>query len=333
MERSKAQYRAVFRPRDHTRVLVDSSTDPLRDSRLAAAPISWGVCEVPGWGFQLAPDQVLSEMAALGFRATESGPVGYLGSDPDSVGASLSRHGLRLVGGFLPVVLHDRARHDESVASARTTGSLLAAVGGSFLISAVVVDLVWSPRIPLSQAEWRAVYDGLARLDDVAQELHLTHVVHPHWGTLVENGDDVARVLDGSGSRLCLDTGHLVLGGMDPVSVAGDAGRRIAHVHVKDISGRIADRLRNGELTLVEAVQAGLFRPLGDGDAPIAGTVEMLERSGYTGWYVLEQDCALSTAEVSGEHGPTEDVRRSIAFIGSVLGADRESHVKEGVST
>ena len=39
--------------------------------RIAAAPISWGVCEVPGWGYQLGPEQVLAEMAAVGVRATE----------------------------------------------------------------------------------------------------------------------------------------------------------------------------------------------------------------------------------------------------------------------
>ena len=34
--------------------------------RLAGAPISWGVCEVPGWGLMLPPERVLGEMAALG---------------------------------------------------------------------------------------------------------------------------------------------------------------------------------------------------------------------------------------------------------------------------
>jgi inosose dehydratase len=311
----------------------NSPTGPNPNRRLAAAPISWGVCEVPGWGFQLVPDLVLSEMASLGIRATEAGPVGYLGRDPESVVAALTRHLLQLIGGFLPVVLHDHARLPDSILAARAAGSVLKAAGASFLISAVVVDPDWSPRVSLSDAEWRAVFDGLARLDELAADLELTHVVHPHWGTLVQDGPDVARMLDGSESLLCLDTGHLVLGGLDPVAVADEARGRIAHVHVKDVDGQVAARLRSGELTLVEGVQAGLFRPLGDGDAPIAGTVESLERSGYKGWYVLEQDCALPTAEVPDVKGPTEAVRRSIAFIRSVLDADRESHVKEGVST
>jgi len=76
--------------------------------RLAAAPISWGVCEVPGWGLQLSPDRVFAEMVALGITATELGPQGWLPIDGHRAKAVLDRHGLRLVGGFVPVVVHER---------------------------------------------------------------------------------------------------------------------------------------------------------------------------------------------------------------------------------
>ena len=290
---------------------------PLLD-RLAGGPISWGVCEVPGWGAELAPDRVLSEMRSLGLRATEAGPDGYLGADPDEVVALLERHGLRLVGGFLPVVLHDPAEHETSVAAAHRIAALFEAAGASFLISAAVVDLDWSPRVPLSDTEWRSVFVGLARLDEAAADHGLTHVTHPHWGTLVEQREDVERVLEGSDVLLCLDTGHLVLGRTDPVWLAGAARERIAHVHLKDVAGDVASRLLRAELTLVPAVQSGLFRSLGEGEAPIADTVRTLEQSGYDGWYVLEQDCALLSADIPPGTGPIEDVRRSIAFLRSV---------------
>ena len=50
--------------------------------RIAGAPISWGVCEVPGWGHQLAPARVLAEMHEVGLAATEFGPEGFLPEDP-----------------------------------------------------------------------------------------------------------------------------------------------------------------------------------------------------------------------------------------------------------
>src|SRR5438270_9259532 len=78
--------------------------------RIAGAPISWGVCEVPGWGHQLAPARVLAEMRDSGLVATEFGPDGFLPDAPDRKAAVLAEHGLAAVGGFVPVVLHDPGR-------------------------------------------------------------------------------------------------------------------------------------------------------------------------------------------------------------------------------
>jgi inosose dehydratase len=293
-----------------------SSTYP----RVAAGPISWGVCEVPGWGAELRPERVLSEMAALGLRAAEAGPDGYLGQDPDAIVALLERYSLILVGGFLPVVLHDRAEHRDSMESAHRVGALFEAAGASYLVSAVVVDLDWSARIPLSDSQWDAIFEGLGRLDEVAAEHGLTHVAHPHWGTLVESADDVTRLLEGSDVLLCLDTGHLVLGGTDPALLASSAGNRVGHVHLKDVARETADKLRTDQLEYVPAVQAGLFQPLGLGSAPVKETIQALEDGGYDGWYVLEQDVALPSADIPEGTGPIQDVRRSIEFLLPLVG-------------
>ena len=74
--------------------------------RIAGAPISWGVCEVPGWGYQLGPDKVLAEMREVGLAATELGPEGFLPGEPDAMAKVLSEHHLLAVGGFTPTVLH-----------------------------------------------------------------------------------------------------------------------------------------------------------------------------------------------------------------------------------
>jgi inosose dehydratase len=79
--------------------------------RLAAAPISWGVCEVPGWGWQMDSGTVLAQMREVGVRATEFGPDGFLPADPQAKAAVLHDAGLQAVGGFVPVILHDPA-HD-----------------------------------------------------------------------------------------------------------------------------------------------------------------------------------------------------------------------------
>jgi inosose dehydratase len=300
--------------------LVSSIVD-----RLAGGPISWGVCEVPGWGEELPPDRVLSEMRQLGITATEAGPDGYLGHDAAEVRVVLHRHGMQLVGGFLPLVLHDRTAHGESLSTAKRVATLFAETGARFLVTAVVGDLSWPPRFTLSDEQWENVFEGLARIDDLAAEHGLTQVLHPHWGTLVERREDVWRVLGQSDVLFCLDTGHLVVGGTDPAELARAGGDRIAHVHLKDVRETVARRLRNGEIGTVEAVQEELFRPLGTGDAPVAETVAALEAEGYSGWYVLEQDCALPTAEIPDGRGPIEDVRRSIAFLTELSSVSLES--------
>jgi len=285
-------------------------------SRIATAPTSWGLCEVPDWGVQLPPERVLPEMKELGFDATEAGPDGYLGQTADEMRELLDRYELRLVGGFLPLVLHERGARADALEKAGRVASRFREAGGSFLVSAVVVDEDWSPRVPLSRDDWRRIVEGLARVDEIASEHGLTQVLHPHWGTLVERRDDVERVLDASEVLFCLDTGHLALGGTDPAWFASEAAARVAHAHVKDYTETVGARLRAGTIELVPAVKAGLFRPLGQGDAPVATAVRALEESGYRGWYVLEQDVSVAEGQ---EAGPAEDVSASLEYLLSVL--------------
>jgi hypothetical protein len=87
--------RKPFRPR----------SDAAPHERLAAAPIAWGACEVPGWGPQLSAADVLGEMRALGLQATEAGADGFLPEDGDELARALAAYDLGLVGGFAPVVL------------------------------------------------------------------------------------------------------------------------------------------------------------------------------------------------------------------------------------
>jgi inosose dehydratase len=291
--------------------------DTIRE-RLAAGPISWGVCEVPGWGLQLETERVLGEMHQLGIAATEAGPDGYLGPDVDSVRKLLARHELQLVGGFLPVVLHDPAHLSASVEKVRRTAKLFAELGARFVNTAAVVDDDWSARSELATAQWDHLLAALPLVDDAAAEFGVVHALHPHWRTTVEQDADVTRVLEGSNVRICLDTGHLALGGSDPLEVARAFGDRVVHVHLKDVSASTAARLRAGELDLVGAVQQSLFRPLGAGDVGVGEVVLELERSGYRGWYVLEQDTAILDAAPDPGEGPIDDVRASIAYLEEV---------------
>jgi inosose dehydratase len=130
---------------------------------------------------------------------------------------------------------------------------------------------------------------------------------------MIESMAEVQHVLDGSTVPLCLDTGHLLIGGTDPVELARAHPGRVAHTHLKDVDGSWAGKVRAGDASYTSAVAAGMYRPLGQGDVDIAAIVATLEAAGYDGWYVMEQDTILAGEPV--DEGPVVDVRASIAFL------------------
>ena len=291
---------------------------PPLTERISGAPISWGVCEVPGWGLQLSVDRVLGEMQGLGLRETELGALGWLPTDVDELQQTLDAHGLRVVAAFVPLVCHEPARRQEALDSATETAELLEAVGADTFVTAVVTDPSDWRHVPMSAAQWDHLFSMLDEIEGITGEHGLSQVVHPHVNTLVETDDEVERLLEGSHVSICLDTGHLTIGGADPLELAGTASSRVGLVHLKDVRTAVAGRLNAGELDLMAAVQAGLFAPLGDGDVPIADIVTTLERNGYGGRYVLEQDVALTEGEPPAGEGPVRDVAKSVAYLRTV---------------
>jgi inosose dehydratase len=284
--------------------------------RIAGAPISWGVCEVPGWGYQLPADQVLSQMSEIGLSATELGPDGFLPADPVELATTLAAHNLQAVGGFTPFVLH-RVDVDPMVELDRLLPGFTATRAGVMVMSADSGRTGYDSRPDLDPEGWLRLLRNLDRVAALAAEHGIRAVLHPHVGTMVETGTDVQRVLEGSSISLCLDTGHLLIGGTDPTVLAGQVPDRIAHTHFKDVDLTYARKVRAGRLTYTEAVREGMYRPLGEGDVDVAAIVEHLRGSGYDGWYTLEQDTILT--ELPTGEGPVADVRTSADYLRSLL--------------
>ncbi len=280
--------------------------------KIAGAPISWGVCEVPGWGYQLSPDRVLTEMGQAGLTATELGPEGFLPTETDALVALLDSYGLACVGGFVPVVLF-KEDHDPVEDLAGPLESLVAAGAGVVVLAAATGSDGYDERPVLDETQWATLLSNLDRLAEVVSARGLKAVLHPHVGTMVEKRAEVDRVLAGSTIPLCLDTGHLLIGGTDPLELALEVPGRIEHAHLKDVDAALAAKVQAGELTYTQAVAAGMYVPLGAGDVNIAGIVKALEDNGYDGWYVMEQDNILD-GEPEGD-GPLADVLASVAYL------------------
>lgn len=298
--------------------------------KIAAAPISWGVCEVPDWGHQMDPERVLTEMAELGLEATEFGPEGFLPADPKAKAELLAGHGLTAVGGFVPLVLHE-PDHDP-LPQVRTELASYAAAGATTLILSAASGQDGYDACPeLDQAGWDTLLANLERIRAHAAEQGVTAVLHQHAGTVVETPEDVQRVLEGSEIGFCFDTGHLFIGGTDPVAFAAEHADRILHVHMKDVSLSHAQRVRAGESTYYDEVVAGMYRPLGEGDIDIAAIVSSLLDAGYNGWFTLEQDNVVSSEPEPGK-GPVADAAASLAYLHQLATAHRArpAHRAEG---
>jgi inosose dehydratase len=287
--------------------------------RLAGAPVSWGVNDVPNWGVTLPPERVLSEMQDLGLKASELGVLGYLGDKPAEVKAKLERFGLGCVGGFVALPLWDERRRHETEQLAERAAHLLAGTGGTYFVTAVVTDEAWSAPFEPGDEHWRAIAEGLELVGEVCERFGLRQVLHPHVGTLVESARHIAAILERCEVAFCLDTGHFSIGGADPMAFARQHAGRVGLVHLKDVDLSLAPAVLEHKIGMLEATRAGLFRPLGQGSVDIAGTVAVLEAAGYSGWYVLEQDTAIDEADADSAD-PASEVAASIDYLRRVTG-------------
>lgn len=287
--------------------------------QLAGAPISWGVCEANGWGYQLDPARVLTEMRECGITATELGPDGYLPQDARALAALLATYELTLCGAFVPLVLHKRDRLASSYEKAKRQANVLAELGAeNFVLATPAEEGDYDQRDPMD-ANAKAVFaESLPAIAKIVQSFGLQMVVHPHAGTMFETPSDLDFLLGETEVNLCLDTGHIVVGGGDPLQVATSAGSRVKHVHLKDCDAASAARIRSGLSTYSAEVKTGMYRPLGQGDAQIAEVIRFLDSIDYQGKLVLEQDVMLANEPAEGE-GPIKAVIQSINFLKTLI--------------
>jgi inosose dehydratase len=217
--------------------------------RVAGAPISWGVCEVPGWGYQMEAERVLDEAAGIGLTALEAGPDGFLPGESEEMANLLSRYGLELVRGFVPAVLHRPQARDSELASVERQAGLFAAAGaGVLVLAAAAEEEGYEESVSLEDDDWDELFATLAMVEEIGARHGLSVVLHPHYGTEIESPEQVQRFLEGCDTGLCLDTGHSMVGGGEPVELTESAAGRIRHVHLKDVDRDLAQRVVSGTL-------------------------------------------------------------------------------------
>jgi inosose dehydratase len=273
---------------------------------VANAPVSYGAFELTVGIDPHVPagEAVLDEVADAGYAGIDLGPVGYLGSGAQ-LGQRLAARGLGLAGAYLEMPYSDpvalRAMMPQLDELLDTFDAVRGDVPGPpprpTLADASSDERRARPgqgasdhALGLDDAAWRRFVVGLASVVERCRERGYEPTFHHETGTYVEAPWEIERVLELSDIGLCLDTGHLLLGGGDPLTALRTWGARINQVHLKDarrivMAQIVADGAATNEIWEREA-----FPPLGAGDLDADGVVSELVRMGYQGWLVVEQD-------------------------------------------
>lgn len=124
-----------------------------------------------------------------------------------------------------------------------------------------------------SEDDYLRLGASLDLVTDIAEGFGLTASYHPHLTTIVENPDEISKIMDLTRIGFCPDTAHLAAGGGDPAAVIRAHSDRIRHVHLKDFRP--------------EPFQ---FLPLGEGDLDFPDIIRAVQESGYDSWLLVELD-------------------------------------------
>jgi len=273
--------------------------------RVGSAPVSFGVYGGADPDWPSLPDDMFDAIAAAGYRGSELGPPGFLGT-PDETAERMATHALTTIGAYAPVQLaasdevitRDLARIEQSCIELATCGGgllILADEGSELLLSHPARS---DRELALDDAGWRRLAANTERALELAGRHELGLTFHPHISTFIESPWEIERLLELSPVNLTIDTGHLQLAGGDPTACLKAWRDRVDHVHLKDVREGVLADAKAQRLTDFDAWWGEVCVPFGEGDVDLEGFLDELVGGGYDGWIVIEQDRrTLETAD------------------------------------
>ena len=273
----------------------------------------WGISDVPDWGHQIDTERVLSEAVAIGENTITAGPPGFLPDRSDQAKPLLRRHRLRVVAGQVQAILHHHDIRGSELAHIDGHAEWLSALGAEVLVLSAIPQRSGGSEhgIVLDNSGWAHLLNSIGSVQHVCARHKLRLAFQPRFGSTIQGPEDIERLLVGSDAGICVDLGHLILAGADPMEVLEFGAGRIQHVQLNDLDGDLAEQVREHGESYAEAVRMGLFKPLGEGIAKVDRFIEELRRSEYRGWYTLRQETRLPSAD----DRPLGGISRSLEYL------------------
>jgi inosose dehydratase len=205
---------------------------------------------------------------------------------------------------------------EDALSVARRTCRAIASAQGSVL---VIIDRPSGERAATAGrpeaskrpdgASWSAMLHAIDRIAAMGRSFGLRAAVHPHAGSYLEYDDEIERFVADSDVDLCLDTAHLAYSGAVSHEAIARYADRLAHVHLKDVDGVVLERVRQEEIGFREAVELGIFCPLGRGVVELGAVLSALAGARYQGFATIEQD------RVAGSGSPLQELAESVAAL------------------
>ncbi len=272
----------------------------MADLSIGNAPCSWGV------EFADAPSnppwrEVLRETREAGYDGIELGPVGYMPEDPQVVCEAVGALDLTIPAGVVFRPFHDPDEWETTRRDVLRTCQMLRAVSATVLVlidslhpqrSAVAGDSDAAARLePLAR---NGLHDRLREAARIGwEEFGLRTCMHAHAGGFVEYRDELDAVLDAIDPDLlgiCLDSGHSLYAGFDPVELLRQHGERVHYVHLKDLDTTVLAQAVVDRCGFYEACDRGVFCNFGRGAMDFDALGDTMREVGFTGWATVEQD-------------------------------------------
>ncbi|HUC57291.1 MAG TPA: TIM barrel protein [Streptosporangiaceae bacterium] len=253
--------------------------------KIGNAPVSYGAFEVTVGKREGVPSaaEVLDAVQAAGYEGIDLGPVGYLGLGSE-LKSALGSRGLLLCGGYVEIDVSSGEAGAQGFAELGAVCDQIDAVAGGvdkLFLPRPTVALIGAPEAP---ARWSLIESVVGQVVSYCSGRGYEAVLHNEVGTQLAAQDDLVRVLESTGAALCLDTGHLVAAGGDPLAILAGFWPRISHVHLKDSTsaGPFTDAMQLWE--------GDVFCPLGQGVGRVDEVLDALRAGDYSGWLLVEQD-------------------------------------------
>ncbi|MBS1881902.1 MAG: TIM barrel protein [Actinobacteria bacterium] len=274
---------------------------------VASAPSSFGAFEVTVGVDPNVPDplRLLDHVAYGGYAGIDLGPTGYLGLGVE-LAERLSSRNLSLAGGYLPLPLSDPDGLEKEIGTVDEMLDVFDAVPSGALKPKPTLADAGSPdrwaapgqgASPLGADGWARLASGLTVAAERCRDRGYEPTFHPHTATFVETVDEIERVLEMTDLGLCFDTGHLLVGGGDPIAHYAAWADRINHIHFKDVDLSILRGIIADSAPVEEIWRRRAFPRLGEGDVPLEELIGLILHSDYGGWIVVEQDIFPDSGE------------------------------------